>query len=337
MQHHEFPAALAPFVVGSHLEAMSTLELGAVYRVLAYAWRNTPVCTIPRSRTSLVSITRVTPEEWDGIKNRLFLALEARLDDTDQSVIVLGAALRVYQSLEAQADQRRQRTRNATEASARAKRDRASQPPHSSRPPGGPSVTDPLRMRDGDVTDAAPALRLVFGSAPALAPSLESMNQRSERSSADSQTGQGAQARALSDAEIADRMAARARLRRVRWTWAAADRQMVPLAMIDSICQSRHCTEMQVAFVLSVIDQTGLREVNAKRTPPNPLGMLINGMGVQRKPKPAWEIPIFFAREWEQELNRRQEMTSQQNRLDEALKAAAARSAAKPEARPHVS
>lgn len=336
--HPEFPAALAPFVVDGLLEGLSTLEVGAAYRLLAYAWRNNPPCTIPRSRASLVAVIGVTFEEWDAIKTRLFLALGARLDATDANVIVLGAALNAFQALQAEADQRRQRTRNATEAAARAKRDRASPPPHArGRGDGPPSVTDPLRNRHGVVTDAAPSLRFVSGSAPALAPSFESMNQRQSALSADSNTNQGAQARALSDAEIADRQAARGRLRRARWSWAASDRRQVPLQLIEELVQSRHCTEMRVAFVLSVIEDAGLREVNKGNVPPNPIGMLINGLGAQRRPKAPWEIPLFFQREWEAELSRRQELASQQSRLDAARRAATDRLAGEKEARPHVS
>jgi uncharacterized protein YdaU (DUF1376 family) len=333
VQHPDFPAALAPFVVDGLLEGLSTLELGALYRLLAYAWRNSPPCTVPRSRTSLVAVTGVTVEEWDAIKNRLFLALEMRLDDTDRNVIVLGAASRVYQSILAEADQRRQRTRNATEAAAKLRRERPGERQSTDRP----SVTDPLRTRHGSVTDAAPVLRFVSGSAPALAPSSESMNQRQSAQGAFSNQNQGAQARALSDAELADREAARGRLRRARWSWAAADRRQVPIRLIEELVRSRHCTEMRVAFVLSVIEDGGLREVNKGNLPPNPIGMLINGLGAQRRPKAPWEIPLFFQREWEALLERRQELATHQARLDQARRAAVDRLSAEKEAKPHVS
>ena len=54
---------------------LSTLELGVMVRLVRFAWRQSPPCTIPNEEASLAAVAGVTVEEWRRMQTRLFLAL----------------------------------------------------------------------------------------------------------------------------------------------------------------------------------------------------------------------------------------------------------------------
>lgn len=54
---------------------LSTLELGVLVRLIRFAWRQQPPCTLPDDEASLAAVAGVTVEEWRRMQTRLLLAL----------------------------------------------------------------------------------------------------------------------------------------------------------------------------------------------------------------------------------------------------------------------
>ncbi len=54
---------------------LSTLELGVMVRLVRFAWRQSPPCTLPNDHASLAAVAGVTVEEWQRMQTRLLLAL----------------------------------------------------------------------------------------------------------------------------------------------------------------------------------------------------------------------------------------------------------------------
>lgn len=90
---------------------LSTLELGVLVRLVRYAWRQMPPCTLPAEDASLAAVAGVTVEEWLRMQTRLLLALGSMQPHTEATTpraghpgrITLGHARRAYEDQAAKA------------------------------------------------------------------------------------------------------------------------------------------------------------------------------------------------------------------------------------------
>jgi hypothetical protein len=77
-----FPADLDALCVPGCLDALSAAEVGALYRLVRFAWTQEPACTLPNQPSSLAMVARVTHHEWEAMWPHLLIALDASLVDT---------------------------------------------------------------------------------------------------------------------------------------------------------------------------------------------------------------------------------------------------------------
>lgn len=59
------------------VQVLTTLELGALVRLVRYAWRQVPPCTLPNDHAGLAMVAGINSEEWRGVQSRLLLAAGA--------------------------------------------------------------------------------------------------------------------------------------------------------------------------------------------------------------------------------------------------------------------
>lgn len=74
-QHIPFPAGLDALCVPGCLDALSAIEVGALYRLVRHAWQQENPCTLVLQDDTLAMVARVTKEEWAAMRPRILLAL----------------------------------------------------------------------------------------------------------------------------------------------------------------------------------------------------------------------------------------------------------------------
>jgi uncharacterized protein YdaU (DUF1376 family) len=74
--------------------AMSTLGLGAYWRLIGSAWSASPPCTIPSDDANLARISKVTPNQWKEIKEEVLAAWK----QTDDGRYVQKRLLKEYRA-----------------------------------------------------------------------------------------------------------------------------------------------------------------------------------------------------------------------------------------------
>lgn len=326
------------------LETLSSMELGATYRLARFAWGHG--CALPDDASFLAAVARITIEEFTAMRCRVLLALAATQAAPGEH-LVLEVAQRCQHAAAVAIDRRRQRTLAATEAAAQAKRARAADPPAA-------SVTDPRRIRDGSVTDplrtAAQTLRTQnseSSSSKALALSLQRPIQSAIQSALNSDAQMSAGARApertdraddvialLGDAsrdQLAERVAGWKREQSTRMLqdaiakWSHAGATSCPVDKAAELARGEHADPARVDFLIE--EAAGiLARCRASGESFNPVGYVIAGLGAgARTAGRPREIPLFVAERWSKRQSDTLRVLEAQAAI--AAKVAAARSA----------
>lgn len=314
-----FPADLEALAAPGMLETLSSMELGATYRLARFAWGHG--CALPDDASFLAAVARITIEEFTAMRCRVLLALAATQAAPGEP-LVLEVAQRANHAAADAFERRRQRTTAATEAAALAKRSRSAADPPAA------SVADPSRIRDGSVTDpsrkAAQALRTQNSDSALALPlqrSIQSAIQSAPIRNSDAQVSAGARAPETntdrgdaddviaimgdaSRAQLSDRVAGWQREQSTRMLqdaiarWAQAGATSCPVGKAAELARGEHADPARVDFLIE--EAAGiLARHKAAGESFNPVGYVIAGLGASARTagRPR-EVPIFVAERW---------------------------------------
>jgi uncharacterized protein YdaU (DUF1376 family) len=70
------PLYVNDFVTDEHVDDMSTLALGAYWRLIFKAWHQTPVGSIPNDDDKLAQWSRLSHEDWEKVRKSVLAAWE---------------------------------------------------------------------------------------------------------------------------------------------------------------------------------------------------------------------------------------------------------------------
>lgn len=289
--HPACPCDFDGFVEGGVADGLSALEVGALIRLVRFAWRQDPPCSLPGEDSSLAMVARVTNEEWVRIRPRLLLALAAT-GCTPGGRLLLQHARRVYDDLAARAAKTAADKRAAGLASARARGSSCST-----------AVQQPFNSCSTAVA-AAPSLRSLTPSTPA--PMLPRSSPQSATPSAQSERPEdviavlGERARAL-QAETVSAWRRREALRLLQDAiarWRAAGLTTCPVTKASDLADGPHSEPARVEALIEEADALIAQEKSRGRGC-NPVGFVISGLGLSEKRagRPA-VIPLFVADRW---------------------------------------
>ena len=333
--HPAFPCDLDGLLDAGVAESLTTLEVGALYRLVRFAWRQDPPCSLPAEEASLAMVARVTDEEWSRMRPRLLLALAATHTAPPQAGgstgrLLLGHTRRVYDRLasKAAATAATKRAAGRAGAMARWQADGTCQAPAKHVPPlaiAAPSLRSPS-------SDSAPPLRR--SSPSGLNPSARAPESFEEGSSA------GARAPALVarlgraaamdlDAQVAlwRRRQCLIILERAIEAWRAAKLTTCPTSKAQELADGEYSTPARVQSLLEEIADGLKREKNRIR---NPVAVLIGGLGLgEHAPARPAPVPMLVEDAWQKretaERARLGALASAQDALDAARLRAAGR------------
>ncbi len=329
--HPACPCDLDRLADAGVADGLSTLEVGALYRLVRFAWRQEPPCSLPGEDSSLAMVARVTDEEWSRIKPRILLALAVTqtappphgMAGGSTGRLLLGHTRRVYDDLAARTAKTAADKRAAGLASARARGSTCST-----------AVQQPSNSRSTPVA-ASPSLRSSSGSAPTLqrsSPQSAIQSAQSERSGADdviAVLGDGARA------ILAEKVSAWRREHSMRLIqdalvkWRAAGLTTCPVSKASEIASGEHSDPARVEYLIGEADAMIAQE-RARGRRCNPVGLVIAGLGMseKRRGRPA-DVPMFVADRWSklqastlQMLEAQAALSAKLARAREALRAA---------------
>lgn len=105
------PIALESVADPDLVQVLTTLELGALLRLVRYAWRQDPPCTLPDEPAGLAMVAGITTEEWEVMRGRLLLAAGAVPAPQDTTAgtrgpLLLSYARRLHDTLASEAAHR---------------------------------------------------------------------------------------------------------------------------------------------------------------------------------------------------------------------------------------
>lgn len=341
---------------------LSALELGVALRLVTAAWSAEDPCTLEANPRALAMVARIMSEEWLTVADRVLLACGA---ERRGSRLVFVPALQVYQH---QAQLRAKRSK-AGQASGRSRAGRNQTADEAAPETAAGSEQHPAsgvsRPVDWDV--AGTHVEHVFNTCSA-APSMEARAHAQKRPRSNAQytaheslsapdaagaassadppadppedvialVGLGAGARALARQE-ADRRWCRQMLLDAVWPWAAVDRRRLPPLKCGELSEAPGVTPMLVAYAIEQIDAMGRQAVDAGKTPPNPIGLLITALGAQRtrRTRP-WEVPLTFATRFINQQASRDKLTDAQLAIEAIRTKRAAADAARALPRPRA-
>lgn len=289
--HPAFPCDLDSLLDAGVADGLSTLEVGALYRLVRFAWRQDPPCSLPGEDSSLAMVARVTDEEWSRMRPRLLLALAAT-GCTPGGRLLLQHARRVYDSLtsKAQATSAAKRTAGLAGARARWQTDGTCQA--GAKQPPSPAIAAPS-LRSSSPSVSAPTLQRSFQSA---IPSAQS--ERSGGEDVIAVLGEGARA------ILAERVSAWRREQSLRLLqdaiakWRTAGLTTCPVTKANELAEGRHAEPARVEALIEEADAIIAQE-KAKGRKCNPVGFVMHGLGESEKSRgrPA-AIPLFVSERW---------------------------------------
>lgn len=337
------PLDLEMFAHPTLLQRLSASELGAVVALLQTAWAEDPPCTLPDDQTFLAMVARTTDSEWAVIRNRVLATLHAAAGASGRLVITV--AQRVYQD-----SQSRQAERSSTRSAAAKARwgQRAAEPPPPAEQPeasaevrqagrAAQSVHPRTARATGDPpmhmhalaskthASASPANALRSSSPPESALTLERSTERenSERSDGEVIAQLGAGARALLEDRLRTwrRQKSQAMLEDAITRWTKSGLTTFPLVRAAELASSAHALPARVESVIAAADLIVTKAVGGAGRKPNPIGMVIEGLGAGSRSTRPWEIPLQAHARWEQLERETLRMAEAQAAIDQRLRA----------------
>lgn len=313
-----FPADLATLCEPAIFASLSTLEVGAVYRIVSYAWGQPEACEVPGDTLSLEAVSGCSSEEWARIGKRVLLALGAMQAPTSGYSHRLRIPRSVFEELSTR--QSRQRAQRTQAAKARWYKDAHPPPddPGGVRPGCGP---DAGRMRAACESDANRIPALSLRSASSEFPESEALSLQRPNSKKEIQSAQGAEFSQQSAPEedvialLGEGARAQQQQMRRRWLkeqsltllhaawarWARAGYVTAPIAKAQEICEAEAATPARVEFLIGEADGMIARYEASNRSgrSPNPVGLLIARLGLSRtKPEAPCDVPLILTQKW---------------------------------------
>lgn len=294
--HPPFPCDLDRLLEAGVAEGLSTLEVGAVLRLVRFAWRQDPPCTLPGEDSSLAMVARVTDEEWLRMRPRLLLALAVTQTAPPSAGgsterWLLGHTRGVYDALatRARATSATKRAAGLAGAQARWQTDgtcmaRAKQVP-------SPAIAAPS-LRSQNLSTPAPML-------PRSSPQSATLSARTERPE-DVIAVVGERARALQTQTIEAwrRQQSLRLLQDAIARWRTAGLTTCPVTKASDLADGPHSEPARVEALIEEADALIAQEKSRGRGC-NPVGFVISGLGLSEKRagRPA-VIPLFVADRW---------------------------------------
>lgn len=271
------------------LETLSSMELGATYRLARFAWGHG--CALPDDASFLAAVARITIEEFTAMRCRVLLALAATQAAPGEH-LVLEVAQRAQHAAADAIDRRRHQTASARAAAVASKRSRS-------------AVTGPSQVCGGSVTDqsqrSAQALRTQNSdSALALSPHRpeQSAIQSAQNSDVVAILGDGARALLTDRVASWKREQSTALLQTAISKWAQAGATSCPVGKAAELARGEHADPARVDFLIE--EAAGiLARHKAAGESFNPVGYVIAGLGASARTagRPR-EVPIFVAERW---------------------------------------
>lgn len=304
------PADLSLLTEPAIFGTLGTLEVGAVYRLVVYAWSQADACVVPDDNMSLAAVAGCSDEEWARIGRRVLLALGAT-QAPRSGYLTLEKPRSVFADLAAKCTRARAQRTEASHA-----RWRRTHPPPGG-PPGGSTrmrlgcESDPGRMRVGSGPDA--------GRMRAESERTESERTTSSESALSLQRSnhevqnQSAQKEVI--AVLGDGARALRNLLRREWTreqvlrllhkawpvWERAGYTDAPITKATELAAADSATPPRVEHILDNAAAMIARYEAGDRTGrrPNPVGLLIAQLGLARsRPQAPIDVPLVLAQKW---------------------------------------
>lgn len=281
------------------------MELGALYRIALVAWGMG--CTLPADDAFLAAVARTTEGQWREMRARVLASLGAMQAPDDRASLTFEGLLRLESETRAEADRRRARTAAATKAAADRSRRQTTGPEPPSRVRDG-SVTEPLRT-------SAPSLRSEFSSgarAPALqrkefefSSSLSSDLTRAPQQNDDDQSARdvlaslSAGARALGEEAVGKwrREKSLRMLQDAIARWKAKGVTSCPVGKASELADLPSAEPARVQYLVEDADSMVARML-AEGKRPNPVGLVIAGLGASERRTVPREVPMFLSEKW---------------------------------------
>lgn len=299
--HPEFPAAIEQLAPEGVLESLSALELGAWYRLQRAAWTQPEPCTLPAEDSFLAMVARITVEELAAAKPRLLLALAASSDTAPSREaaggtgrLTLGYARRVFESLASRALEVRRVKQAAGRAGAESRWRQA---------PDSTCMAPAKQLPSAAI--AAPSLRSEFSESLALSLQRSNQSAKSERSeeegARDVLATVGAGARALLAEKTRDwrRKKSLALLEDAIARWVRDGFTSCPIDKAFELVEHESASPDRVEHLVQSGDAMLARFKASGGRRPNPIGLLISGLGLSASnPRPPCEVPLFIAQRW---------------------------------------
>ncbi|MCK6475307.1 MAG: hypothetical protein L6Q35_00575 [Phycisphaerales bacterium] len=295
--------ALHDIIAPVYMAALTTLELGAAYRIAEAAWSSDPAGTVPGDDTFLAAVARITSAEWSAAGPAVLRALgsapHAPAPGSPHDPACGAAGHLVLQAVRSASDAARANVaRSAARSDAiRAKRREAGAAGAAARwQRDGKPMANAIRL-----PSAAPSLRSLssqVSSAPAPAPIPERAMQSAPEGDVCAVLGEGA--RALLDHAVRDwrRKKALGMLEAAIARWAAAGLTSCPVAKASEMASGEHATPARVQLLIESADQA-IAQARASGRRCNPVGMVIAGLGMSQasRGRPR-EVPLFVVQRW---------------------------------------
>lgn len=296
----EFPAAIEQLAPDGVLDSLSALELGAWYRLQRAAWAQPEPCTLPAEDSFLAMVARITVEEWEAARPRLLLALAASTDTAPPPAaaggtgrLTLGYARRVYESLACRAVEVRRVKQAAGRAGAESRWRQA-----------GDGSCQAAAKHVPSPAMAAPSLRSEFSesSAPTLRRSNQSAkSERSEEGAPDVLATVGAGARAILAEKARDwrRKKSLALLEEAIPRWGREGFTSCPVSKAWELVEHESASPDRVEHLVQSADAMIARfKAGGGSRRPNPVGLLISGLGLSGARRDPVEVPLILAQRW---------------------------------------
>ncbi len=300
--HPAFPCDLDGLLAAGVADGLTTLEVGALYRLVRFAWRQDPPCSLPGEDSSLAMVAGVTDEEWSRLRPRILLALAVTQTAPpthgpaggSTGRVSLGHTRRIYDDLAARAAKNAADKRAAGLASARSRGSTCS------------TGAEQVLNRCSAPVAAAPSLRSSSLSIPA--PTLQRSSHQSAIQSAQSERSSGEDVIAVlgegARAILAEKVSAWRREQSLRLLqeaiakWRAAGLTTCPVSKSSEIAAGEHSDPARVEYLIGEADAMIAQE-QARGRRCNPVGLVIAGVGLseKRRGRPA-DVPMFVSERW---------------------------------------
>lgn len=280
---------LERFAARGVVASMDAAALGAFVRLLSYAWREQPPCTLPADDATLAFVAR--SHEWDRVRPSLLVAFVPSTDHPGR--LINRQAREIFDSLAAEVAAFSEKQRRASQA-------RWGKPAD----PGGMPVgshRDASGMPAGSSARSAPSLR--SESSSLSLPRSQSTNESSRSSERSESEGTviaqlGDRARAIGDERIGDwkRRQSLELLQKAIAGWRNSGLSEYPISNASKLASGPHSDPARVQAVLE--DIAGQIAAGKMR---NPVGYLLCGLALAANrngaTRPA-EIPLQLAQKW---------------------------------------